>query len=148
MLYVDIKNIFPTVRCEILFKILREQGTPENVVRTLINIYKDTNAVIRVRSCVGCAFRFENGTREGGVENPILYILLVAERLDIQAKVPLSDGYPMVGNVPLCAVMVADDLTLCAFSQRDVQLLLDACQKFYSRRCQLINVHKTEAAIP
>ena len=42
MLYVDIKNIFPTVRCEILFKILREQGTPENVVRTLINIYKDT----------------------------------------------------------------------------------------------------------
>ena len=74
-----------------------------------------------------------------------MYILFVAELLDILAKVPLSDGDLAVGKFPLRAVMVVDDLALCAFSQRDAQLLSDACQKFYSRRWQLINVPKTEA---
>ena len=74
-----------------------------------------------------------------------MYILFVAELLDILAKVPLSDGDPVVGKFLLRAVMVADDLALCVFSQRDAQLLSDACQKFYSRRWQLINVPKTEA---
>ena len=47
VIYVDIKKYFPIARREILFKVLEEQGTPDNVIRTLINIYKDTNSVIR-----------------------------------------------------------------------------------------------------
>ena len=67
VIYVDIKKAFPTVRREILFKVLEEQGTPDNVIRTLINIYKDTNSVIRGKSGFGCIFPIENCTREGGV---------------------------------------------------------------------------------
>jgi len=127
---VDIKKAFPTVRREILFKVLHEQGTPDNVIRTLINIYKDANSVIRGKNGFGCTFPIKNGTRKGGVESPILYILFVAELLDILAKVQLSDGDPMVGKFSLRAVMVAHDLALGAFSQRDAQALL--CQQFYS----------------
>ena len=47
-----------------------------------------------------------------------LYIFFVAELLDIIAKVPLSDGDPVVEKFPLRALMVADDLAVCEFSQR------------------------------
>lgn len=77
------------------------------------------------------------------MESPLLYVLYVATLLTAVEGVDLRDGDVSIGGRRAPALMVADDLALVAYSQVDMQSLLDKVQSEYLRLLSKINLDKT-----
>jgi len=143
--FLDVRKAFPSVCREILWKELHALGVNPGVIRTLIALYEDTEATIRAPEGYGEPFLIRAGTREGGVESPLLYILYIASMLEALENAELQDGTPLLLRRRAPALMVADDLALLAYSIRDMQCLLNICEASYRRLLSAINLDKTRA---
>ena len=84
--FVDVKKAFPSVRRSILWhKLALEHfasadSLPFDVrtlIRALIALYSEATATVRGSDGCSAMFDINSGTREGGVESPWLYVLLL-----------------------------------------------------------------------
>jgi hypothetical protein len=141
--FIDVKKAFPTVCREVLWQRLDMLGVDAAVIRSLILLYDGTTATIRASDGFGRPFMTSSGTREGGVESPLLYVLYVSALLTAVENADLEDGVPTLFGRRAPALMIADDLALIAFSEKDMQRLLDICQREYALLLSALNLDKT-----
>ena len=71
------------MRRDLLLQQLAAAGAGDDLLRAIHVLYSDTRACIRSADGYGSLFDIFLGTREGGVESPILYSLFV---FDLVAK--------------------------------------------------------------
>ena len=87
------------------------------------------------------------GTREGGCEAPLLFVLFIADLIEHLEKVQLSSDPVFLASRLIRALLLADDLALFAHSEEDLQALLDAWAVYCDRHHFETQVAKTEIVV-
>ena len=146
--FVDVRKAFPSVRRDLLWRKLKvELGAPDELVAALIALYTDACATVRGPDGRSDTFGISLGTREGGVEAPLLYILFVADLVAMLQDVSLTDGEATLDGHPVRALQLADDLALIAESEDDLSRLLAQWSKHCDLNHQETQIAKTEVVI-
>ncbi len=143
VVFIDVRKAFPSVCREILWRSMSQLGVDPAVLRALILLYDSSAASIRAPEGYGEPFDIHAGSREGGVESPLLYVLYVAALINALECTDMEDGVPMLHRQRAPALMIADDLALVSYSERDMQRLLDICEVQYDLILSALNFDKT-----
>jgi len=143
--FVDIRKAFPRVRRELLWKRMLEVGCPVYLVRAVMALYEETRATVRTPEGYTPIFLIEQGTREGCILSPLLFLIFFASSLEHMRTVELADGAVMLGTMVAFIILFADDVALIARSIEDLQKLLDAWGRFCDCSHEQVAVNKTKA---
>jgi len=130
-----------------LWKKLFSFGASEQLVQALISLYADACATVRGPDGYSELFNIPVGTREGGVESPLLYVLFVADLIAELNDVTLTASEMSLDGRPVRGLQLADDLALIATSEHDLNLLLERWAAFCDRTHQETQVRKTEGVV-
>ena len=124
---LDASKAFDRVRHDKLFDILLHRGLPVIMLRVLVDMYGR-----QVSRCVYFSAQSEyygicNGTRQGGVASPILFILY----MDVLYSRLQDSGFGLhVGSLYYGVIGYADDLLLLASSMSVLQQMINICAEF------------------
>ena len=109
-------------------------------------LYEDIKAMVRdPDGGTSSLFKITQGTREGCILNPLLFIIFFSDAVEAMENVQLDDGSFMLGSLFLSIILFADDVVLLARSIKDLQRLLDAWGRFCDIKHEQVAVNKTEA---
>ena len=145
--FVDVRKAFPTVKRDILFQKLAALGADDSLIRAVWDLYDGAKGTVRGVDGYGEFFDVLVGTREGGIESSLLYVLFVADLLADLAHVRFTREMPQLGRAPVRALQLADDLALIAHSAEDLQALLDQWGRYCDSNHQETQTRKTEVTI-
>jgi len=145
--FVDVKKAFPTVNRTLLFHKLSKLGAPDFLIRALWALYEGACGSVRNRWGFGELFEILFGTREGGVESPLLYVLFAADLVPQLGQVELGCAPPLLAGRPIRALQLADDIALIARSPEDLQCLIDRWEAFCDANHQETSIAKTETVV-
>ena len=134
--FVDVKRAFPSVRREILLQKLSTHGASDSLVRIIWSIYNGAKATVRGENGYSELFEILLGTRGGGSEASLLFVLFIADLIEHLEKVALSSDPVKLAGKLIRALLLADDLAIVAHSAADLQSLLDA----WAAYCDLHNI--------
>ena len=124
---LDASKAFDRVRHDKLFDILLHRGLPPIMLRVLVDMYGR-----QVSRCIYFSAQSEyygicNGTRQGGVASPILFILY----MDVLYSRLKDSGFGLhVGSLYYGVIGYADDLLLLASSMCVLQQMINICAEF------------------
>ena len=93
-------------------------------MRALAKLYNNTTACVRGDQGLNDIFQIDIGTRERGIENPLLYTLFVANLISYLDEVRHLDGWLLLDGKRTSAFQFADDLALIAYPVGDMNRLL------------------------
>ena len=102
--FIDTQKAFPSLRRDFLLQQLARAGADDDFLRALHVLYSDTRACVRSEEGYGEMFQIFLGTREGGVESPILFSLFVFDLVQKLSTVEL-DSSPLLlsgSEIRLC----------------------------------------------
>ena len=105
-------------------------GASDRLVRALSALYREAQGTVRGPEGYAAPFDILTGTREGGVESPLPYVLFVSDliaRLDVGQ---LEQRPPRLAGKEIRALQLADDLALLARSPTDMQRLINEWERF------------------
>ena len=142
--FVDVRRAFPSVRRDILWRKLSALGASDHLVRALVELYTDAQGTVRGAQGLSGVFDITLGTREGGVESPLLYVLFVADLIAHLDEATLLDGSACLDGKAVRGLQLADDLALIAKSERDLNTLLEQWGGHCDRSHQVTQTKKTE----
>ena len=112
----------------VLFHKLSQLGASDSLVRALW-----AQGTVRGTQGFGRSFEIPNGTREGGVELPLLYILFVCDLIGHLNAVDLDGEEVTLAGVAIRALQLADDVAIFAKSPQDLEKLVLAWEKYCDR---------------
>ena len=145
--FVDVRKAFPSVRRDLLFQKLSELGASDQLTRAVIELYSDACATVRGPEGFSSIFNIHVGTREGGVESPLLYVLFVADLIAELNAEQLTDSTLELDGRPIRALQLADDLALMAESEDDLNRLLSRWESYCDKNHKCTQTKKTEVVI-
>ena len=143
--FLDLRKAYDSVWREALAHKLRHKiGIPENLVSFIEAMYRNTKSIVRVNQRMSICFPTTRGLQQGALSSPILFNLFINDLIQHlkETKVGLSIGEKTINNL-----LFADDIVLCAKSEKDLQTLLDTCTiwadkwhlEFNPKKSQLIS---------
>lgn len=164
MAFVDLSKAFDTVQRDLLWDILLRFGCPSKFVNILRQFHDGMNARVTIGGQESASFPVCTGVRQGCVLAPVLFnifLLCVTQLLhkEIEDNSGVTVVYRLDGNlfnirrlqattklhrVRVLELQYADDCALVAHTPQDLQAVLDAAVKAYSRMGLTINITKTE----
>jgi exonuclease III len=145
--FVDVKKAFPSVRRDILFQKMSQLGASDSLVRAVFAMYSQACGSIRGPEGFGSLYDILIGTREGGVESPLLFVLFVADLVEHLDNTNLEGAPVLLGDRAIRAFQLADDLALIARNPNDIQKLVDRWEVYCDSNHQETQVKKTEIVI-
>ena len=125
--FLDARKAFDRVWHDGLVFKLSELRIPHKLLKTVIARHSD------MRSCVLCNGFFSDwfpilqGTWQGGIWSPFLYLIYINDLIDQLVKSKL--GFQIEG-VSFCAPSFADDMTLQALSCKALQSMISFCYRY------------------
>ena len=124
---LDASKAFDRVRHDKLFDILLHRGLPPIMLRVLIDMYGRQVSRCIYFSAQSGYYGISNGTRQGGVASPILFILY----MDVLYSKLQDSGLGLhVGTLYYGVIGYADDLLLLASSMCVLQQMINICAEF------------------
>ena len=135
------------MRREILYLKMVRLGIPTIYIKCLSALYTDIQGSVRSFAGFFAAFRISQGTREGCILNPLLFVIILSDVINELQKVHLEAGHMMLGPLLLFAILFADDLVLFARSVKDLQSLIKTFANYCDKSHEQVAVDKTEAMI-
>lgn len=145
MCFVDYSKAFDCVNWEALWRVLTELGIPQHLVALLESLYVKSHGVAKVGTTTSRPFTFQKGVRQGCLLSPILFNAygeyIVRHTLDGW------EGGVSVGGAKLTNLRYADDTTLLAASETEMQLLLDRMELTSNDLGLQINRGKTKVMV-
>ena len=75
--FVDIRKAFPRVRREILYFKMARLGIPTIYIKCLSALYTDIQGSVRSSAGFCAPFRISQGTREGCILSPLLFVIYI-----------------------------------------------------------------------
>ena len=145
--FVDVRKAFPTVRRELLWRRLSQAGADDSLVRALRDLYEGACATVRGTGGFGQVFPLQVGTREGGVESPLLFVFYVWDLLEYLDGVTLPDDPVLLDGRAVRALQLADDLALISRSAAGLQAMMNAWAGYCDRLHQRTQLSKTEIVV-
>ena len=124
--FLDVKKAFDQVWHDGLFYKLYNCGVNKVIVKVIINLYTDMESCVKSQSHKSEWFPVLQGTRQGGVLSPFLYLVydndLLWELEDSQLGL-------YVNNINCGSPAVADDKLVLSLSKLGIDLMVTICHK-------------------
>ena len=128
--FLDVKKAFDQVWHDGLFYKLYKCGVNRTVLKTIINLYTDMTSCVRTQSHKSEWFPVLQGTRQGGVISPFLY--LVYDN-DLMWEIEASEMGLFVHNINCGSLAVADDKLALSLSKHGMDTLIKMCYMHSSK---------------
>ncbi|MCG8048788.1 MAG: reverse transcriptase family protein [Candidatus Thiodiazotropha taylori] len=128
--FLDVKKAFDQVWHEGLFFKLYKSGVNKAIVRTIINLYTDMESCVKSQSYKSDWFPVLQGTRQGGVLSPFLYLIFDN---DLSWELEDSRLGLCVYNINCGSPAVADDKLVLSLSKLGLDRMLDICFRHSGR---------------
>ena len=141
--FIDYSKAFDKVKHEKLFEMLNQLDVDGKDLRVLRNLYWDQTAAVRVDGELSEYTNIKRGVRQGCVMSPDLFNLyseVILRNLDE------SEGLKANGE-NLNNLRYADDTSLLAGSEEDLQRLLNIVVEESEKLGLSLNVKKTECMV-
>ena len=128
--FLDVKKAFDCVWREGLFYKLYHSGINKVFCKLIINMYTDMSSYVRGRGFKLDWFQVRQGTQQGGVISPFLYLLFINELIYELEKAGL--GF-LVYGISCGFPTVADDMLVGSYSKRALEMTLAICFKYANK---------------
>ena len=106
-----------------LWKILKETGIPDHLIRLLRNLYAGQDATVRTRHGTMDWFRIGKGVRQGCILSPCLFNLY-AEYIIQNVGLDAAQAGIKIAGRNINNLRYADDTTLMAESKEELKIIL------------------------
>ncbi len=123
---LDCSKALNHVRHDKLLQKLMSTGLPPIIIRSLMYVYSNSKIQVKWKYSISVPFDATNGMKQGSVSSPILFTLLLDDRLFELEK--SSEGCRIGTNYYGC-VGYADDLKLLCSGLKGLQRMLNICNK-------------------
>ena len=155
LLFIDFKKAFDSVHRGMMLKILEAYGIPQELVRSICQLYKGTQARVLTADGETEYFDLMAGVLQGDTLAPYIFVIIIdyvmrktigehGERLGFQLERRRSRR---VGPVYITDLDFADDLALLASEIRNAQEMLTRLEMEASKVGLHLNVEKTEVMV-
>ena len=125
--FLDVKKAFDCVWHDGLFYKLYKSGVNKTFCRLIVNMYTDMFSCVRNRGHRSSWFRVLQGTRQGGVISPFLYLIY---KNDLLYEIETSAlGFCMYA-INCGSPTVADDMLVCSYSVNGLIQILVLCLRY------------------
>ena len=125
--FLDARQALDRVwRDGLVFK-LSELGIPHKLLKTVIAMHSDMRSCVLYNGFFSDWFPILQGTRQGGIWSPFLYVIYINDLIDQLVKSKL--GFQIEG-VSFCAPSFADEMTLQALSCKALQSMISICYRY------------------
>ena len=138
MVFVDLRNAFPSVAQDTLWRKLHQRGVAGPLVDWLRMLYARMRYVVRADGSFSEAFRALAGILIGDPASPILWDLFFADFMP-----PAHPDDVVLEGTVITYLAQADDVALMSRSRPGLQCKLDALERWCRRNGVEINVSKT-----
>ncbi|XP_037866981.1 uncharacterized protein LOC119628534 [Bombyx mori] len=120
--FVDYQKAFDCVSWKHLWYVLKDMGVPMHLIQLMRALYLSGRGSVRIGPAQSREFRFEKGVRQGCIVSPILFNIY-GEYI-MRKTLEEWDGGATVGGVKISNLRYADDTTLVASSEKEMEELL------------------------
>ena len=140
--FVDFKKAYDSVWRDGLFHKLLSNGVSPKFVRLLRNIYKSSSLAIKMTEGRSSTFPSNVGLKQGCNLSPLLFNVFINDFLT-ETSLHFSHS-PFLNDIPVNALMYADDLVLISKTKDGLQNLLNTLHNFTESWFLRINKSKTK----
>ena len=144
--YIDFKKAFDSIWREGLWRVLRNYGFPEKIVRILESLYGGTVSAVRTKSGLSEWFETTVGMKQGCILSPMLFNVFL-EAIMSRAITEDETGEElgaMIGGTVVSNLRFADDISNTNESQADLQGEMNKISQEAGKMGMKINLEKTE----
>ena len=125
--FLDAKQAFDRVWHDGLFYKLYELGISSSLLSNVIAMHSNMSSCVLYKGHYSSWFPVLQGTRQGGVWSPFLYLCFINGLIEILVDTNLGFS---IGTNSYCAPTVADDMLLLSLSRKSLQSLVDKCYQY------------------
>ena len=140
--FIDFKKAFDTVDREITWKIMRNYGIPQKVVKIIQNLYKDTECHVIHNTNISEPFKINSGVRQGCLLSPLIFSLVIDWIM--RSAMNSSHGIQWTLVQKLCDLDFADDISLLTHTLHHMQEQTDNLRMVAMKTGLEINTDKTK----
>ena len=144
--FIDFKKAFDTVWHEGLFHKLQQMGASGNFLRTLRNIYKNTQCAVKIGDKLTNFFPCKQGVRQGDPLSPLLFNIFIND-IFTRLREANCDPVSLDGTNNISALAYADDIVLLSTTKEGLQKAIDTVQKYCEEWKLKMNNSKTKTMI-
>jgi len=140
--YIDFRKAFDSIWREGLWRVMRNMGYPEKIVRILESLYRGTFSAVRIGADITEWFETIVGVLQGCMLSPLLFnifleIIMAMAMKDVDAGAVIS-GY-VISNLRF-----ADDIAALAETEEELQHMVNNIVTESKRMGMMVNIEKTE----
>ena len=128
---MDLSKAFNMVDWKELFLILKKRAVNPIFLRVLLFIYRNQQCNVKWNSSYSSLFPVRNCVRQGAVSSPILFSVYINDLIVILREAGFGCH---VGTFFVGCLGYADDLLLLSASRSGLQVMVNMCQKFTSKK--------------
>ena len=144
--FVDFKKAYDSVWHEGLFCKMRRNKLQGKLLHLIMDMYKKTKCSVKMGGSCTEFFAVTRGVRQGCPLSPILFNLYVNDIFTIMNQNNESEIF-LNKEVPINALMYADDLILLSDTPEGLQRQIDKLSKYCDDWRLNINLKKTKMMI-
>lgn len=137
--FLDVKKAFDHVWHEGLFYKLYHSGINKSIYYLIVNMYTDMYSCVKCQGHRSHWFQVLQGTRQGGVLSPFLYLLFIN---DLLYQLESSGLGFCIYDINCCCPTVADDMLLASYSKTGLDKMMNICYGYSVKWRYLYNALK------
>ena len=148
--FLDVQKAFDHVWHRGLFYKLYHAGIDKAIIKVVMNLYSDMESCVKGHSSKSDWFSISQGTRQGGVISPLLYLIFINDLLyELEAS-----GFGIgLHDINCCSPTVADDMVLVSYSKYGMDQLLNICfeysikwkYRYNNRKCSVVVYNESKS---
>ena len=139
--FIDFQKAFDSIDQERLWWKLKMLGISSNFLNTVISMYSQAKACVRIRNTVSGTFQCSKGVKQGCPLSPILFCLFISDIFQ-----EIGTGLPgiEIGKQLIHGLLYADDAVLMSKNEKDMASLLRQLEVYCSKWNLKVNTSKTK----
>lgn len=144
--FIDLEKAFDSVPRENIWKSLKRREVDNKLSNNIKNLYKNTRTYVRTGNLQSSEFVTSEGLRQGGVLSPTLFNVLMDDIIkEVKKKTrKLQAGYRKLEVLRIGECAFADDLTILARNEEDMQYNMEIWKTELEKQGLKINIEKTK----
>ena len=142
--FLDSRQAFDRVWHQGLIYKLMEAGVDHITLKCFVELYNNCTSKVRYKSRTSSMFPVLQGTRQGGISSPALYLIYIN---DLISELEQSGAGICLGGYSISSLSVADDMVLLSFSRKGLHTLMDICYRYSCKWRYLYNPTKCSVVV-
>lgn len=146
MAFLDLQKAFDSVKQTTVWDSLIQRNVPKRLINTIKSLFANNKGYVRKNNLESQSFTIKDGLRQGGVLSPLLFIIVMDDIIKATKRESkkVRMGYYRLNPVELSECAFADDLMICAPTERDLINNTKLWERELQKRNLKVNVEKSK----